>query len=145
MSQIGAKRLTKTIKNVIMFHTSCGTLFSCHGKVPNLDFCNTFHTQTWFLRCDQVDMLSHFGSRFRAKMHSRLVLKLTPKPADFSMRFFMAFGRIMGPDMPHKSDQKNSKDRCAKITSGNRLEITKNQRNSSQGGRQKYLSDKTWD
>ena len=57
----------------LFFRKTCGTEFSCHGKVPNLDFCNTFHTKTLFLECDQVDMLDDFGTIFGAKMHSKVV------------------------------------------------------------------------
>ena len=71
-AQIYVKRLPKTIKNITFFRKTSGTDFSCYGKVRNLDYCNTFHTKTLFLQCDQIDILNDFGTIFGAKMQSKV-------------------------------------------------------------------------
>ena len=71
-AQIGVKRLPKTIKNITFVRKTSGTDFSCYGKVPNLDFCNTFYTKTLFLQCDQIGILKEFGTTFGAKMQSKV-------------------------------------------------------------------------
>ena len=114
-AQIGVKRLPKTIKNITFVCKTSGRDFSCYGKVPNLDFCNTFHTKTLFLQCDQTDILKDFGPTSVQKCSPKWSENSCKNQPTFRCEFssilnglWHHFEWILGPEMPQKSDQKNS-------------------------------------